>query len=252
MAGDWIKFRSCLLRHPKVVRISSALQADKFRTLGGLMSVWCLFDEQTEDGLLESYTLDVLDAEVGFPGISRAMQAVGWLEETPDGLVLPEFETHNGASAKRRAQDADRKREVRKMSADDADKKRTREEKRREEITSPSEKKARVPRFDARGFLLANGASEKTVDAWLEIRKGKRLKQTDVAMEGAVDEAKKAGMTLEAALQLCCKRGWGGFDSTWLHGRSPPSNFQDRNDATIAALTGRDRTYEPDDRTIDV
>ena len=133
MAGDWIKFRSCLLRHPKVVRISSALQADKFRTLGGLMSVWCLFDEQTEDGLLESYTLDVLDAEVGFPGISRAMQAVGWLEETPDGLVLPEFETHNGASAKRRAQDADRKREVRKMSADDADKKRTREEKRREE-----------------------------------------------------------------------------------------------------------------------
>ena len=35
-------------------------------------------------------------------------------------------------------------------------------------------------------------------------------------------------------------------------GRSPPSNFQDRNDATIAALTGRDRTYEPDDRTIDV
>lgn len=120
-------------------------------------------------------------------------------------------------------------------------------------MSSPSEKKARVPRFDARGFLMENGASEKTVDAWLEIRKGKRLKQTDVAMEGAVDEAKKAGMTLEAALQLCCKRGWGGFESTWLHGRSPPTNYQDRNDATIAGLTGWDRTtYEPDDRTIDV
>lgn len=35
-------------------------------------------------------------------------------------------------------------------------------------------------------------------------------------------------------------------------GRSPPSNFQDRNDATIAALTGRDRSYEPNDRTIDI
>lgn len=119
-------------------------------------------------------------------------------------------------------------------------------------MSSPSEKKARAPRFDARGFLLSHGASEKTVDAWLEIRRGKRLKQTDVAMEGTVDEAKKAGMTLEAALTLCCKRGWGGFDAAWIAGRSPPSNFQDRNDATIAALTGRDRTYEPDDRTIDV
>ncbi|WP_159086651.1 DnaT-like ssDNA-binding domain-containing protein [Burkholderia sp. NRF60-BP8] len=35
-------------------------------------------------------------------------------------------------------------------------------------------------------------------------------------------------------------------------GRSTPASFQDRNDATIAALTGRDRSYEPDDRIIDV
>lgn len=104
----------------------------------------------------------------------------------------------------------------------------------------PSDKKKqRVPRFDARGFLLANGASEKTVDAWLEIRKGKRLKQTDVAMEGAVDEARKAGMTLEAALTLCCKRGWGGFDAAWVSGRSPPSSFHDERADVIAQLTGQ-------------
>lgn len=36
------------------------------------------------------------------------------------------------------------------------------------------------------------------------------------------------------------------------NGRSPPTSFQDRNDAVTAALTGRDRAYEPDDRTIDV
>jgi hypothetical protein len=158
MAGDWIKFRSCLLRHPKVVRIASALKADKFRTLGGLMSVWCLFDEQTEDGFLDSYTLDVLDAEVGFPGISLAMQSVGWLEETPEGLVLPEFETHNGASAKRRAQDADRKREVRKMSAPEADEKRTREEKRREDKTIAENRFAEFwgtyPRKDSKASAL--------------------------------------------------------------------------------------------------
>lgn len=89
--------------------------------------------------------------------------------------------------------------------------------------SSSLEKKQRAPRFDARGFLLSHGASEKTVDAWFEIRKGKRLKQTDVAMEGAVDEAKKAGMTLEAALTLCCKRGWGGFDASWVDRKIPMS-----------------------------
>jgi hypothetical protein len=56
--------------------------------------------------------------------------------ESGKSLVLPEFDTHNGQSAKRRAQDADRKKEVRKTSASYADKLRTREEKRREEIST--------------------------------------------------------------------------------------------------------------------
>ncbi|WP_223271284.1 DnaT-like ssDNA-binding domain-containing protein [Buttiauxella sp. B2] len=47
---------------------------------------------------------------------------------------MPRFEAHNGQSAKRRAQDADRKRNVRKVSASEEDKKRTREEKRREDL----------------------------------------------------------------------------------------------------------------------
>jgi hypothetical protein len=68
---------------------------------------------------------------IGWPGFAAAMSTVGWLEEDAESLVLPEFDTHNGQSAKRRAQDADRKREVRTSSASDADKKRTREEKRR-------------------------------------------------------------------------------------------------------------------------
>lgn len=136
MAGDWIKMRSDLFKHPKVVRIKSALQADALRTVGGLMSVWCLFDAHSVDGTLEGYTLEVIDEELRWSGFSKAMLDVGWLIETGEGLALPEFDTHNGVSAKRRAQDADRKREDRKIpktSALDADKLRTREEKRREE-----------------------------------------------------------------------------------------------------------------------
>ncbi|HFI7734329.1 TPA: DnaT-like ssDNA-binding domain-containing protein [Escherichia coli] len=134
MAGDWIKMRSDLHTHPKVVRMASALKADRLRIVGGLHSAWCLFDVHSVDGFLDGYSADTLDDLIGFPGFSRAMMAVGWLEDNGESLVMPRFEAHNGQSAKRRAQDADRKRNVRKASASEADKKRTREEKRREDI----------------------------------------------------------------------------------------------------------------------
>lgn len=144
MAGDWIKMRADLRTHPKVVRISSALRADRFRTVGGLHAVWCLFDAHSTDGFLEGYTLEAIDDLIGWPGFADAMTSVGWLQYDGDSVVLlPEFDTHNGASAKRRAQEADRKRiereakaaeeADRKASASDADKKRTRGEERREE-----------------------------------------------------------------------------------------------------------------------
>ena len=144
MAGDWIKMGKDLLTHPKVVRMSSALRADRLRTVGGLFAVWCLFDTHSADGQLSGYTPEALDELVGFPGISAAMEAVGWLSHDDEGVFLPRFEEHNGQSAKRRAQETDRKREGRKTSASDADKKRTREEKRREEVLVKE-----IPRVEA-------------------------------------------------------------------------------------------------------
>ena len=134
MAGDWIKMRTDLHTHPKVVRMASALKADRLRIVGGLHSAWCLFDVHSVDGFLDGYSPDTLDDLIGFPGFSQAMIAVGWLEYEGENLVMPRFDAHNGQSAKRRAQDADRKRNVRKASASEADKKETREEKRREDL----------------------------------------------------------------------------------------------------------------------
>jgi hypothetical protein len=168
MAGDWIKMRANLRRHPKVVRIASALNADRLRVVGGLHAVWCLFDEHSEDGCLSGYTPSAVDDEVGFAGLASAMVGVGWLEwDGNDGLSLPEFDTHNGASAKRRAQESDRKRAERAAMKDDpqdggnasaphADKKRTREEKRREEKknTEPNGSVERASRKCPESFLV--------------------------------------------------------------------------------------------------
>ncbi len=147
MAGDWIKMRVSLSTSPKVVRIASALKADRLRTVGGLHSAWCLFDAHSDDGVMRGYSPDVLDELIGWPGFTQAMIDVEWASFDGQNLSLPRFDEHNGASAKRRAMDADRKRASR-MSASEADKRpqnvSLREEKRREEIKQEQDQKPSV------------------------------------------------------------------------------------------------------------
>lgn len=51
---------------------------------------------------------------------------------------------------------------------------------------------------------------------FLAVRKAKRLPLTETAAAGLRTEAEKAGLTLEQALEICCLRGWGGFNANWL------------------------------------
>lgn len=150
MAGDWIKMRIDLQSHPKIVRILSATDSDKFRAIGGLHAVWSIFDTHCEDGVLNGYSAKTLDHVIGWEGFSAAMIAVGWMIETPQGLVMPEFDEHNGKSAKRRAEDQKRKRESRKcpqIVQEESFDLRTREEKRREdkEYKSSCDQQAESP-----------------------------------------------------------------------------------------------------------
>jgi uncharacterized protein YdaU (DUF1376 family) len=50
---------------------------------------------------------------------------------------------------------------------------------------------------------------------WIAMRKAKRAAVTPTAIRGIQREADKAGMTLEAALAMCCARGWTGFKAEW-------------------------------------
>jgi hypothetical protein len=154
MAGDWIKMRIDLQTHPKVFRIVSALKADRLRVIGGLHVAWSIFDTHCDDGVLVGYTSEAMDAVIGWPGFTQAMIDVEWASINDAGsLVMPRFDEHNGASAKRRANDNERKRAARKsgnvrnVSASDADSLRTREEKRREDQNPLSAREAVDPRM---------------------------------------------------------------------------------------------------------
>ncbi|MFZ2491272.1 MAG: hypothetical protein WA208_07290 [Thermoanaerobaculia bacterium] len=72
-------------------------------TVGKLFRVWRWFDQQTLDGNARGVTSALLDRHVGAVGFAAAMERVGWLEITPAGLALPNFDRHNGETAKTRA-----------------------------------------------------------------------------------------------------------------------------------------------------
>lgn len=241
MAGDWIKMRIDLQSHPKIVRILSATGADKFRTVGGLHAVWSVFDTHSADGVLHGYTPELLDHVIGWPGLSAAMIAVDWLAyDGAETLSLPEFEEHNGQSAKRRAEDQKRKRKarsacpqsVRNLSASDADKKRTREEKRR---VSNSEAKASEITDALRDV------SPETVRDFTAIRRAKRSPLTATAISGLRREAAKAGVTLDEALRICCERGWQGFKAEWIEQSRAPPPTQQQPSKTLAAIQALER-----------
>lgn len=61
-----------------------------------------------------------------------------------------------------------------------------------------------------------DGVSPSVWTDFLKLRKAKKAPMTDTALDGIRKESVKAGLSLERALALCCKRGWQGFEAAWV------------------------------------
>lgn len=212
MAGDWIKMRTDLWDHPKVVRIVSAICPDGVRNfserckiVGALYRTWALADTHADDGILDGYDAAALDFLVGIEGWSLNLQHVGWLTVEPQRLVLNNFTEHNGLTAKRRAEDAARKGRVRKASAkcpkkngQKSAKLKNREEKRREEINP-------LP------LSLQNDELAALWCDYLKHRREKRSALTATAARMAIKELEELGVERSiAALRHSIAKGYLG------------------------------------------
>lgn len=122
MAGDWIKMRGNLWDDPRVAALVDMTDTSEAAVVGALYWLWATADQHTEDGFMPGLTLRQIDRKTGVQGLGKALCEIGWLAETPDGVCLQNFTEHNGASAKRRATEAQRKANTRKVSASVADK----------------------------------------------------------------------------------------------------------------------------------
>lgn len=86
-------------------------------------------------------------------------------------------------------------------------------------LNRPEEKSINTPKernFNFRNSLINAGASAEVADQWLEVRRNKRLTNTELALADTLKEIRKAGLTVDAALRECVIRSWGGFKAEWL------------------------------------
>ena len=82
---------------------------------------------------------------------------------------------------------------------------------------------------------------EQVWNDWIATRKAKKAPVTQTALDGIHREAQKAGLTLEAALQTMCERGWQGFKAEWMKttvGKSADS-LHEQNIANMAAAKAK-------------
>jgi hypothetical protein len=161
MAGDWIKMRIDLAEDPAVIGMAETLGLDEFAVVGRLHVLWGWADSQSRDGHARGVTEKWIDRKVQRDGFAEAMVAAGWLLLRDGGIKFPNFDRHNGETAKQRGLATIRKKksranvtqEVTDVSRSERDESGTREEKRREELKAS----ARSPHADPPAVEVIDG-----------------------------------------------------------------------------------------------
>lgn len=144
MAGDWIKMRTALADDPAVIAMADRLGLDEFSVVGRLHHLWSWADSQSRDGHAVGVTVRWLNRYVQCDGFAEALTHVGWLVIDGEGIRFPNFDRHNGESAKARglAKNRQEKRRAKvteasgQMSRNERDKSVTREEKSKEQTNT--------------------------------------------------------------------------------------------------------------------
>lgn len=81
-----------------------------------------------------------------------------------------------------------------------------------------------IYKFNAIAFLCSLGYDENLVKEWFEVRKLKKLKNTETALNGFNSEVLKTSKPINEVLKICVERSWGGFKSEWLKDKNDISN----------------------------
>lgn len=115
-------------------------------------------------------------------------------------------------------------------------------------IPTPTPKEEDKARKRATPPSCPQGVTETVWSDWLALRKAKKAPATQTVIDGAVAEAAKAGMSLDAFLRVWCSRGSQGLQAEWLkpqeRGFQPARAGPDPAEVTRAMLDAQKQTPE--------
>ncbi len=162
-----------------------------------------------------------MDREVEIDGFAAALPDE-WCVVDGDTIYLPNYQEHNGSTAKHRAQAAHRQRRKRAAnsvtppSRTDRDTTVTREEKKREEENTRTPPTPQKAKFDPAKVKIPRAldtpAFRKSWKAWIEHRKeiGKKLTNTSVDRQLAMLEKLGEVVAIET-IEHTIEKGWVGL-----------------------------------------
>ena len=210
MAGDWIKFEIATPDKPEVWEIAESLNIDPDAVIGKLIRLWIWFNTQTQNGHAPSVTKKLLDRDVGVMGFCDVVVRCGWMSEHDNKISLPNFERHNGSTAKTRALGQKRKQKERDLSRASVTPQQVPEKSNREENTTTKEQRDNNKR-----------ELEKHFDSFWSDYPGKKGSRSY-----ALDSYKRKIKTPEQASQLVSnvqnrnalglEQGWGQRDEQYI------------------------------------
>jgi hypothetical protein len=198
MAGDWIKFELATLDKPEVLEMAELLGTSSDDVVGKLLRVWAWFDQQSRNGDAGGVTGNTLfrfiDRLVASQGFASSMKKVGWLTDSG----LPNFDRHNGETAKNRA--LTRKRMKRMRDADgvtDASPEKRREEKKEKPIA------VEIPEWVPKPHW----------DSFVEMRKkqGPFTSRAQTLALGVLSGLRDQGHAPAALIDAAVMNGWKSF-----------------------------------------
>jgi hypothetical protein len=252
MAGDWIKMRACLAYDPAVIGIAATLDITEFEVVGILHNLWSWADSQSRDGHAVGVTEKWINSFCQRDGFASAMQKAGWLEINDAGVSFPNFDRHNGETAKARGLAAIRKQKQRanvtqeegQVSRTERDECVTREEKRREEkdqehkapaSPAPGVEKTAIKK-SAKFDPLTSRPANVGIEAWADFCAHRQKKSALTAKACELIANKLATHhDPDAVLYRSIENGWTGiFPEQVTHEASPSTRGAGRLSAVDA------------------
>lgn len=73
-------------------------------------------------------------------------------------------------------------------------------------------------------YARPSDVSEQVWADFQQLRKTKKAPVNKTVIDGVREEAKKVGLSLQDALEMQVRRGWQGFDSSWVTASNQPTN----------------------------